>query len=115
MTSRRAARDKAELAHRLTEEQFCRWVGRADPGDAIEYHRGHLAVDRVREASAFADTDRREIARIADRAMRLAAEDRLMLAQRRLAEGVFSYLAIRPLGRPVPACLHTRLRLVEAR
>ena len=29
----------------ISEIQFCAWVAQALPGDRLEYHRGHLAVD----------------------------------------------------------------------
>lgn len=110
MTSRPAARDKAELSYRLTEEGFCRWVGQAEPGDVVEYHRGQLSVDRTREASTLGDAPRRELGKLADRALQLAAEGRLLLVQRRLGEGSFSYLAIKAAGRSRPASARVDLR-----
>jgi hypothetical protein len=110
MTSRPAARDKAELPCRLTEEGFCRWIGQAEPGDVVEYHRSQLSVDRTREASTLGDTLRRELGRVADRALQLAAEDRLLLVQRRLGEGAFSYLAIKAAGRSRPASARVDMR-----
>ena len=100
MSSGIAARERAESARRLNEDGFCRWVGRADPGDVVEYHRGHLAVDRARETSRLDAAERRELGRTADRALRLAAEGRLVLVQRRLGPDGFSYLAIKTSGRP---------------
>lgn len=114
MTSRPAARDQAELSCRLTEEAFCRWVGQAEPGDVVEYHRGQLSVDRTREASTLGDMARRELGKVADRALQLAAEDRLILVQRRLGEGAFSYLAIKAAGRSRPASAGVRHALYRA-
>ena len=34
------------------------WLNQAQPGDALEYHRGFLAVDRARETSALREDDR---------------------------------------------------------
>ena len=31
--------------HASTEADFCGWVGRAAPGDIVEYHRGFLGID----------------------------------------------------------------------
>ncbi len=80
----------------LREEDFCRWIGEADPGDRIEYHRGLLAADRVRGLSLLANADRRELGAIADRALALAEEGRLLLVQKRQGPGDYSYLAIMP-------------------
>jgi len=100
MSSGASARVRAESARHLDEDGFCRWVGQADPGDVIEYHRGHLAVDRARETSPLDAATRRELGRTADRALRLAAEGRVVLVQRRLGQDGFSYLAIKASGRP---------------
>ena len=32
-------------APRLSDAEFCFWVGEALPGDTLEYHRGFIAVD----------------------------------------------------------------------
>ena len=46
-----------EPAHALsiTEEAFCTWLGQAMPGDRIEYHRGHLLIDRSRKLGPFSE------------------------------------------------------------
>ena len=33
------------LPRRLTETGFCSWVGEAESGDIVEYHRGFLGID----------------------------------------------------------------------
>jgi len=80
----------------LSEEDFCRWIGEADPGDRIEYHRGLLAADRIRASSLLTNTDRRELGAIADRARALAKQGRLLLVQMRHGPADFSYLALMP-------------------
>lgn len=80
----------------LSEEDFCRWIGEADPGDRIEYHRGLLATDRIRASSLLTNTDRRELGAIADRARALAKQGRLLLVQMRHGPADFSYLALMP-------------------
>jgi hypothetical protein len=79
----------------LSEEGFCTWLGTALPGDAIEYHRGHLAVDRDPVRSRLPETDRRRLSRLARRALIFAEERRAHLVQRRHGEGDYSYLAIK--------------------
>ena len=78
----------------LREEDFCRRIGEADPGDRIEYHRGLLAADRARGLSSLANADRRELGAIADRTLALAEEGRLLLVQKRHGPDDYSYLAI---------------------
>ena len=78
----------------LREEDFCGWIGQADPGDRLEYHRGLLAVDRRENLSLLGNADRLELCAIADRALALADEGRLLLVQKRHGPGDYSYLAI---------------------
>jgi hypothetical protein len=80
----------------LREEAFCGWIGQAEPGDRLEYHRGLLAVDRRENFSLLGNADRRELAAIADRALALADEGRLLLVQKRHGPADFSYLALMP-------------------
>ena len=105
MASRALARVAAEPAAHLTETEFCRRIGNAEPGEPIEYHRGHLSIDRTRGATLLPEDLRRGLSRVADRAWRLAEEGRLILAQRRLDAGGFAYLAIMA-RRPAPRALH---------
>ena len=85
----------------LREENFCGWIGRADPGDRLEYHRGLLAADRANGLSSSENANRRELSAIAARALALAEEGRLLLVQKRHGPGDYSYLAIKALvGRP---------------
>jgi hypothetical protein len=67
------------------------WLRQARAGDAFEYHRGLLTVDRGPLASEPART---AVDRLANLALRLAAEGRVHLVQRRLAPCSFSYLAV---------------------
>lgn len=79
----------------LSEEDFCDWLGTALPGDAIEYHRGFLAVDQDPSLSKMTDAQRRRLAAVARRALILADENRVHLVQRRHGDGDYSYLAIK--------------------
>jgi hypothetical protein len=75
---------------RLTEDDFCHWIGEAAPGDTLEYHRGFLAIDRF-----VTDRDGRKVlAALAQRAHWAAERGLVFLVQRRLRPGGYSYLAI---------------------
>lgn len=80
----------------ISEDQFVAWLAEAPPGSAVEYHRGHLAVDRAPGLSPFCEMSRRELVGIADRAMTLAIEGDLMLVQEHHGEGDVGYIAIKP-------------------
>ena len=77
----------------IRESDFLKWIERAGPGDRLEYHRGHLGADRE-AGSPLPDTMRRDLGRIADRAMDLALEGRLHLVQERRGTDVTAYLVV---------------------
>jgi hypothetical protein len=79
---------------KITEEALCAWFGKATPDDSIEYHRGHLLIDRSRKAGPLCEKDRRELSGVANRALALAEEGRLHLVQKRHGDFDYSYLAI---------------------
>jgi hypothetical protein len=78
----------------LSETMFCSWLGTAEPGECIIYHRGFLAIDTSPLTFKLPDGERRELLRIAQRALQLAEDGLLHLVQRRMGEGDFTYLAI---------------------
>jgi hypothetical protein len=78
----------------ITEDAFCSWLGKAVPGDRVEYQRGHLLIDRSRKLGPFSETDRRELSAIANRALALAEQGRLCLVQKRHGDCDYSYIAI---------------------
>ncbi len=68
------------------------WAREAEPGDAVEYHVGHLGADRqLRTAPSSLDA-------LADAAMEMFAAGSLHLVQQRLGPRRFRYLAIRRSG-----------------
>ena len=69
------------------------WLNQAEPGDAIEYHRGFLALDRSHQSSALSEGDRQALCRLASLAMRLAGQSLVHLVQRRIRPDCFSYIA----------------------
>lgn len=80
---------------KLSEEDFCNWLGTAFPGDTIEYHRGCLAVDQALGLSPLSDTDCRRVSKLARRALIFAEEERVHLVQRRHGDADYSYFAIK--------------------
>ena len=95
---------------RVSEIELCAWLGQAEPNDALEYHRGFLALDIEKRSTPFTDRERLELARVARRAL-WAAEHRLVhLVQCRRGENVFSYLAIaRPRSNTTSALISSPL------
>ena len=79
----------------IRECDFSKWLDHARPGDRLEYHRGHLVIDRAYGVSRLDEKHRGELHAIAKRAVFLAEASRLILVQLRLDEGEFSYVAIK--------------------
>ncbi len=83
------------LAERpLTEIDFLGWLGQAEPGDVLHYHRGFLALDRSCCGQAQSKNNRVTLGPMADLAMRLADRGLVHLVQRRNGSNDSSYLAI---------------------
>ena len=89
----------------IGEIDFLGWLGQAEPGDVLAYHRGLLAADRVHSA---------ELGQLANRAFGLAERSLVHLVQRKHGPEDFSYLAVaRPKAREAAAQL-AALPLAEA-
>ena len=84
----------------IREKAFLKWLDEAQPGNRITYHVGHLATDRVQGLGPLSESACRELAAIADRALALAQEGRLLLVQKRHGLGDYSYFAITPKRQP---------------
>lgn len=80
----------------IREREFCSWLGKAEPGERVEYHKGLLATDRVRGMSSLGEKARRELCSLANRTQRLAEQGALILTQERHGEADYSYIAIKP-------------------
>jgi len=78
----------------IREGAFNKWLTAAKAGDRAEYHRGALAIDRAPRISSLAEPHRKELVRIADRAMALAEDGRVLLLQERRGTDDFSYMAV---------------------
>ncbi len=73
---------------------FRGWLTRAKPGDRIEYHRGFLALDRIKGTNSLKEGERRKLAAVADHALALAGRGELHLLQERHGDGDYSYLVV---------------------
>ena len=94
----------------LTEIDLCGWIGQANPGDALEYHRGFLALDTLPFGPRLNEKARVDLQRVANRAFWAAEQGLVHLVQRRIAPDVFSYIAIaRPRPRRASVSLSTLL------
>ena len=82
------------FAPRLDEIALCAWVAHAEPGEALAYHRGLLAIDRGPPGQPFLSPEARAVAKTGNMAMKLAERGFVHLVQRRLAPDQFLYLAI---------------------
>ena len=79
----------------LRSDGFATWLKTARPGRLIEYHRGHLCVDRQQKPDAPDNEARAALHRLATRVLRAAEQDLVHLVQRRHGPEDFSYLAIK--------------------
>ncbi len=99
---------------RVTEIDFCGWLGQAGSGEVLVYHRGFLALDASLCGRSLDEPGRKELARIARRAWWAAERGLIHLLQRRNGPDDFSYLAIaRPRPKTLPTSLSSLL-LMEA-
>ncbi len=97
----------------VDEDGLCNWLSRAAAGDSIEYWRGYLAIDASMVASNLRPDDRRQLARLAARAFRLAEQGKAHLVQRCHGPGDYSYVIIA--GRPPTAVRRQIHRATAAR
>jgi len=82
------------LEPRLDEIALCAWAAHAEPGEALVYHRGLLALDRGPPGQSLLSPDALTLAKTGNMAMKLAERGFVHLVQRRLAPDQFLYLAI---------------------
>lgn len=91
---------------RHTEMGLCGWLGQAEPGDVLQYHRGFLPVDRDPQQSKLSKQNREALMRMCDRAHRAAERGLAHLLQRRHVECDYSYLIV---ARPRPNAMAATL------
>jgi hypothetical protein len=70
------------------------WLNQAEPGEALEYHRGFLTLDRSHQSSSLSEDDRQALCRLANLALRLSDRGLVDLVQCRIRPDCFSYIAI---------------------
>ena len=73
---------------------FRDWLGRARRGERLEWHRGFLAIDRVKGTSPLREAERLKLAAVAHQALALADLGELHLLQQRHGDGDYSYWAV---------------------
>ena len=98
MTQLLAPEDRQPLGA-LTDIDFLAWIATAEPGAALEYHRGFLCVDCAELVTKLEAGDRKRLLNLSDVAARAERAGLVHLVQRRVATDVFAYLAI---ARPQP-------------
>lgn len=83
------------LVFAIDTDRFDAWLQTARPGSLIEYHRGHLVIDRQPKLDAPDNEARAVLHDLATRALRAAERGLVHLVQRRHGDDDYSYLAIK--------------------
>lgn len=103
------------ISCKLSEIEFCKWLGDACPDEWLEYHAGFLAVDLSPDARRLPDVERKRLKQLAERAMWSFQAGLVHLIQVRRGPECFSYIAIaRPKRQPKPEYSATAARSREA-
>jgi hypothetical protein len=97
----------------INDISFFAWVAQAEPGEALVYHRGFLAVDTFGSASPLSPERRSTLRRTADAALRAAEQDLVHLVQARIGPDQFAYIAVAR-RKPHKAGASLSMRLLEA-
>jgi hypothetical protein len=85
------SRHHTPLRLALTPLELCTWLGSAEVGDTLEYHRGFLAIDLVQGVL----TEQKALRNLARRARWAFDHGLVHLVQRRRGPSDFSYLAVK--------------------
>jgi hypothetical protein len=80
------------------------WLAGAANGEALVYHRGCLAIDRLVPGSRLPRRDAEELDRVAKAARAAADIGRVHLVQRRYGDGDYGYIIVARRRAPVFAC-----------
>jgi hypothetical protein len=100
MTSAQLNRTQAGVP--ISIAAFRAWLTRAKPGERLQYHRGLLALDRVKGTSPLGEPERRRLTALAEHASALAGGGKLHLLQQRHGDADYSYWAVaRAPARPI--------------
>lgn len=90
----------------MKEREFKAWLAKAQHGDVVVYHHGHIAHDTKKNL---------DLARVAERAWQGASKGFLQIVQRKIGPGMFDYLAIAGEGAHRTADLHLSTEAIESR
>jgi hypothetical protein len=92
------------------EAMACDWMASAAPGQVMQYHEGHLLVDRSETLSSLSKADRNRLHALARR-MWIGCELGLVnLFSQRLGDCRYRYMAIRAATPLAPPQVRDRLR-----
>ena len=78
----------------VSEVELLGWIGQASPGETLTYHRGFLALDRLRFGGRLSLAESIELSRVADTALRAADRGLVHLVQQRNDRDDYSYLIV---------------------
>lgn len=78
----------------ITTATLAEWLEHAEPGDALEYYRGFLAVDADVDGSRLPERSREQLQEVAQYALRVAQNGLVHLIQRRHGAMDYAYYAV---------------------
>ena len=99
----------------LTEAAFCDWIAQACSGDQIQYHEGHLLVDRSESFSMLPKAQRQALDAVAKRAWIAMELGLAHLLSHRHAINHYQYIAVRSVQSVKAPGLLIRVREAEPR
>jgi hypothetical protein len=76
------------------KSELTAWLAGAKLGERLRYHRGLLALDRIKGTSSLREAERRKLAAVADHALVLAHQGKVHLLQERRGDADYSYWAV---------------------
>lgn len=109
MTDRKEElRRAAERRRKEAVAPFEKWLATAKPGEAIEYHRGHLYIDRMRTGDSLKRHIVERAGAIGDHMLGLSEDGLVLLTQKRHGPHDYSYLATKVADPKVFQAWYTR-------
>lgn len=94
----------------MTEAALCDWIADARAGHALQYHEGHLLVDRSELCSALPPKERARLHAMARRAWIACELGLVHLFSQKVSDGHYRYLAVRAATPLAPPQIRTQLR-----
>lgn len=98
----------------LTEGRFCDWIASALVGESIQYHEGHLMVDRSVDSSTLPSKERNRVHALARRAWIASELGLVRLYSVKVEEFHFRYFAVRCMSFLKPPEIRICLRKTNA-